>query len=158
MSLSDLASLGSFVSGIAVLVSLGYLALQTRQNVRHTRALIQQGRSAQTGALLCQLAADASLAEVMVRAGREALTDAEMVRISNWYYAMFLNLEDQFHQHERQLIDDDRYFSTLAGAQDAASAPASSGSMRAAWQRHAAGKSDTPEDVTPEDVYFSSSV
>jgi hypothetical protein len=32
MSLSDLASLGSFVSGIGVLVSLIYLAIQTRQN------------------------------------------------------------------------------------------------------------------------------
>ena len=31
MSLSDLASLGSFVSGVAVLVSLIYLALQVRQ-------------------------------------------------------------------------------------------------------------------------------
>ena len=48
MSLSDLASLGSFVSGIAVTVSLIYLIIQTRQNVRHTRALIQQGASART--------------------------------------------------------------------------------------------------------------
>jgi hypothetical protein len=31
MSLSDLASLGSFVSGFAVLISLIYLALQVRQ-------------------------------------------------------------------------------------------------------------------------------
>src|SRR5579871_6817411 len=48
MSLSDLASLGSFVSGVAVTVSLIYLIVQTRQNVRHTRALIQQGASART--------------------------------------------------------------------------------------------------------------
>lgn len=48
MSLSDLASLGSFVSGVAVTVSLIYLIIQTRQNVRHTRALIQQGASART--------------------------------------------------------------------------------------------------------------
>jgi hypothetical protein len=48
MSLSDLASLGSFVSGVAVTVSLIYLIIQTRQNVRHTRALIQQGAGART--------------------------------------------------------------------------------------------------------------
>jgi hypothetical protein len=46
MSLSDLASIGSFVSGIAVLVSLIYLAQQMRQNTRHTRALIFQGSAA----------------------------------------------------------------------------------------------------------------
>jgi hypothetical protein len=41
MSLSDLASIGSFVSGAAVLVSLVYLRLQIRQNTRHSQALIQ---------------------------------------------------------------------------------------------------------------------
>jgi hypothetical protein len=38
MSLSDLASLGSFISGAAVLVSLIYLAIQVRQNTRNVRA------------------------------------------------------------------------------------------------------------------------
>ena len=48
MSLSDLASVGSFVSGIAVLVSLIYLALQVRQAEKNQRALIHQGRVAQS--------------------------------------------------------------------------------------------------------------
>ena len=130
VTLSDLASFGSFVSGIAVLVSLVYVGLQTRQNVLHTRALIQQGRSGQVGALLSLLAADGSLAEVMVRAGRETLTDADIVRISYWYYAMFINLEDQVHQHERGLIDNARYHSTLAGARDAVRSPGG----RVAWK------------------------
>src|SRR5512135_3499702 len=42
MSLSDLASIGSFVSGIAVLVSLVYLASQVRQAARATRSSIHQ--------------------------------------------------------------------------------------------------------------------
>src|SRR5215472_12830534 len=52
MSLSDLASIGSFVSGIAVLVSLLFLYFQVRQvnqqviqAERNQRALIQQGRA-----------------------------------------------------------------------------------------------------------------
>jgi hypothetical protein len=52
MSLSDLASLGSFVSGVAVTVSLIYLIIQTRQNVRHTRGLVIQGASARTTAIV----------------------------------------------------------------------------------------------------------
>jgi hypothetical protein len=52
MNLSDLAAIGSLVSGIAVLVSLVYLAQQTRQNSKHTRALIQQGRAIQSADIL----------------------------------------------------------------------------------------------------------
>ncbi len=48
MSFSDLASLSTVVSAIALPISLIYLGIQTRQNVRHTRALIQQGFSART--------------------------------------------------------------------------------------------------------------
>ena len=43
MNLSDVASIGSFVSGVAVLVSLVYLSLQVRQTERNQRALMNQG-------------------------------------------------------------------------------------------------------------------
>jgi hypothetical protein len=43
MTLSDLASIGSLVSGVAVLVSLIYLALQVRQAEKNQRALMNQG-------------------------------------------------------------------------------------------------------------------
>jgi len=46
MSLSDLASLGSFVSGLAVLISLIYLAIQVQQAEQNQKAQIQQGRAA----------------------------------------------------------------------------------------------------------------
>ncbi len=52
MTLSDLASLGSFVSGAAVLISLVFLYFQirqvnaqVRQAERNQRALLQQGRA-----------------------------------------------------------------------------------------------------------------
>ena len=44
MTLSDLASLGSLISSVAVLVSLTYLAYQIRQSTKRTRALIQSAR------------------------------------------------------------------------------------------------------------------
>ena len=47
MSLSDLAAIATVISGLAVLGSMIYLAQQTRQNSKHTRALIQQGRAVQ---------------------------------------------------------------------------------------------------------------
>jgi len=45
MSLSDLAAIGSLISGVAVLISLIYLSQQIRQNTKHSRAIIQQGRA-----------------------------------------------------------------------------------------------------------------
>lgn len=44
MSLSDLASIASIISSVAVAASLLYLGLQAHQNAKHTRALIQAGR------------------------------------------------------------------------------------------------------------------
>jgi hypothetical protein len=43
MTLSDISSIVGVISGLAVLGSLIYLAQQTRQNAKHTRALIQSG-------------------------------------------------------------------------------------------------------------------
>ena len=45
MSLSDLASLGSFVSGFAVLISLIYLALQVRWTKRNQQIAIRHSRA-----------------------------------------------------------------------------------------------------------------
>ena len=52
MSLSDIANFSTALSGLAVTASLIYLAIQTRQNLRHTRAQIQQGAVARTTALI----------------------------------------------------------------------------------------------------------
>ena len=45
MTLSDLAAVGSFVSGIAVFLSFIFLALQLHQANRNQRSLMQQART-----------------------------------------------------------------------------------------------------------------
>jgi hypothetical protein len=45
MTLADLASIGSFLSGIAVLASLIYLSLQVRQSAKHQRSQILDTRT-----------------------------------------------------------------------------------------------------------------
>ncbi len=63
MTLSDFASFSTAISGVTVSVSLIYLIIQTRQNLRHTRALIHQGASARTTAIvLANQTPDASAA------------------------------------------------------------------------------------------------
>ena len=45
MTLSDLAAIGSFISGLAVVITLAFLLLQMRQTNKNQRALMQHGRS-----------------------------------------------------------------------------------------------------------------
>ena len=55
MLLSNLASIAAAISGLSATASLIYVAIQTRQSVRHTRALIHQGTAARTTNLLLGL-------------------------------------------------------------------------------------------------------
>ena len=45
MSLSDLASIGSLVGGLAVVITLVFLSIQTRQTNKNQRSLMQQGQT-----------------------------------------------------------------------------------------------------------------
>ena len=110
MSLSDLASIGNFVSGLAVLASLIYLSLQVSQNTRHTRALIQQGRV--TGIATNYIAmADADLAKAHIVGNGGVPSPEEIQRRQFWLQcvAAMVRTEDSFFQHEAGLIGDDQF-------------------------------------------------
>ena len=107
MSLSDLASLGSLVSGAAVLGSLIYLALQVRQADRNQQASIRQGRTTRAvDLLLAQL--EPGVANAW-RRGLEApdeLTETELGQFLSLCRAQFHHVEDAFYQHEEGLLHD----------------------------------------------------
>ncbi len=115
MTLSDLASVGTLISAVAVLVSLLYVAVQTRQNVRHTRALIQQGRAVQSTENPLRWAESETLADLYMRgnAGDRSLSRVEVMRYTMLIVSLFWYFEDQFHQHEDGLVTDDRFAGTL---------------------------------------------
>ena len=105
MSLSDLASIGSLASGIAVLVSLVYLSLQIRQNTKHSQALIQQGRAARiadTALRLAELRADDGLNNCFEGAPEASAKDVS--RFLNVARAVFISSEDSFLQGEEGLL------------------------------------------------------
>jgi hypothetical protein len=115
MNLSDLAAIGSLVSGIAVLVSLVYLAQQTRQNSKHTRALIQQGRAIQSADMPLRTAENASLAELRLR-GDEGDKTLNRIQFSQYWLlriSIFWMWEDQFNQHQDGLLDGARFAGTI---------------------------------------------
>ncbi len=111
MTLSDLSSIVGMISGLAVLGSLVYLAQQTRQNAKHTRALIQQGRTEQIIGTTIRFAEDASLTALRLRGdqGDTTLGPVQLFQYSMMRFALFFNWEDQFYQHRAGLLDGSRF-------------------------------------------------
>jgi hypothetical protein len=106
MSLSDLASVGAFVSGIAVVFSFLFLALQIRQANRNQRSLIQQGRSGRTVDIMLKMA-DPSMSETIAEADSNcaALSPAKMWAFYGFAGAIFWTYEDSFLQFQAGTLD-----------------------------------------------------
>jgi hypothetical protein len=146
MSLSDLASLGSLLSGVAVLVSLVFLYFQVRQvnqQVRQAeknqRATIAQVRASRT-AEMAMKQTDPAVATAFRKAmaGAEDLTPTELQQfLGGMVRATITNHEDIFLQRQHGLVEDAAYRAWLSQVTATWSNPA----FRAGWrlQRPAAG-------------------
>jgi hypothetical protein len=117
MSLSDLASLGSFVSGVAVLTSLIYLSLQVRQAERNQQISIRHSRVSRIVELERALA-DPAMAVVWLRGSGspQELTQTELSQFNSLCRAFFFHFEDSFYQREEGLLNDDAFETVVAGA------------------------------------------
>jgi hypothetical protein len=93
-----LGAISDFVGAIAVVVTLGYLAIQVRQNTSALRSTATQGAHDESAAVYDLLSGDATLADIFVRGltSPEELTSTEtarffsvsmayMFRYQNWY-------------------------------------------------------------------------
>jgi len=131
MSLSDLASLGSFVSGIAVLISLIYLSLQVRQTKRNQQIAIRHSRVSRIVDLHLALA-DPGVADAWLHgsASPQKITQIELSQFVNLCRALFFHFEDSFYQREEGLLNDDAFETVVAGARLSARSPG----WRAAWR------------------------
>src|SRR5215469_6067960 len=107
MSLSDLASLGSFVSGVAVLLSFVFLALQLRQANVNQRALIQMGRVGRVVDSVYRQIEEPELRSLVSRGrrGDTTMSPEELEVFQLQSYAVFLNFEDTFLQFRAGTID-----------------------------------------------------
>jgi hypothetical protein len=132
MSLSDLASIGSFVSGIAVLLSLIYLNVQVRQADRNQQASIRQGRSTRAVDLFMG-ATNPSVADAAAKgiAGDEDISGTQFQQFRYYCMAHISHAEDSFYQHQDRLLNDaafDTFVSALKGS-------LRSSGLRAVWKR-----------------------
>jgi len=141
MPLSDLATIASIVSSLAVAVSLVYLGVQTHQAAKHTRALISQGRSArQTDFLATFSDSDRVAALLQVMTGMQPT--AESIRQTQtlmFFQACFAGWTDVFEQHQENLLSDEKLADLHAGISDILRPlPA-----RQFWEQWKAGRANT---------------
>jgi hypothetical protein len=131
MSLSDLASLGSFVSGFAVLISLIYLSLQVRQTKRNQQIAIRHSRASRIVDLQLALA-DPGVAHAWLHGSGSPgeISQTELSQFINLCRALFFHFEDSFYQREEGLLNDDAFETVVAGARLSARSPG----WRAAWR------------------------
>ena len=136
MSLTDLASLGSFVSAIAVLISLIYLSLQVKQAERNQQASIRSTRVTRIVDIMMGLT-EPSLADAVTKAsaGAPDVTDVQIRQFSFYCGARFFNAEDSFNQFQEGLLSMVIFDSLVTGLKISLSQPG----MRVYYKRQRAG-------------------
>ena len=130
MSLSDLANIGSFISGVGVLISIIYLATQVRRAEKYQQALMQQGRAARVADLFMRLT-EPSIAAAMVKgqAADASLSAVEAQQLLFVVRTLFLSFEDSYLQQRAGLLDKDAIDSGNRAIKATLSVPA----YRAMW-------------------------
>ena len=138
MTLSDFATFSTAISGLAVTASLIYLALQTHQNSKHTRALIRQGRASRMIAAFVGFS-DTDKCAAWLEVNGMSSTPANIRRRQVMLYnaGLVTGMEDVFSQHAEGLLDDDHFHAQCASARAAFREPA----FKTFWQTY---KSERP--------------
>ena len=109
--LDALGNIGDFVGGIAVIVTLIYLAVQVRQNTRSTRLASMQSAMLAAQNIGMLPAQDRDLARV-VRVGLatpDELDDDELQQFRYFLMSMLRVHEDMFVQHRAGVVDDETW-------------------------------------------------
>jgi hypothetical protein len=140
VSLSDLASLGSFVSGFAVLVSLVFLYFQLKQiNAQVVQAERNQQaatRAVRTSRIVEIMigTTEPSLADAIAkgRAGSADITDTQIRQFFAYSNARFYNAQDTFQQFRQGLLDNTILESLVDGLKVSLSHPGT----RAFFENH----------------------
>jgi hypothetical protein len=112
MTLQELGSLGEAVGGLAVIVSLVYLALQIRQNTVALRSASYHQAAEQTWSALLAAAQDAELAAAwMAEMPQAGSVDA---RIASLDAAVLFGFENMLRIKEEGMVDPDVWENVIA--------------------------------------------
>jgi hypothetical protein len=107
MNWEALGAVGEIVGAIAVVLTLGYLAVQIRQNTHSVRSSTHQDVTATSVNILLGVLQTPGSSEILARgrAGLDPLNDAERIAFSRLYFAVFRGYENLFYQYKRGLLE-----------------------------------------------------
>lgn len=115
MTLSDFATFSTAISGLTVTASVIYLAIQTHQASKHTKALIKQGRvSRLSEQSLAGTNADVATAIILANGGEATPEEIKRVQFSLYCFGIFYGFQDSFSQYQAGLLDDDMFMQLKA--------------------------------------------
>ncbi len=132
MSLTDLASLGSFVSGVAVAITLVFLVVQLRQNTLAVRAAASQAHSTLYTEISNIVSVNADMARIW-RLGTGdigTLNDDERVRFISYCSTIFRFMESARLQWRSGQLDREPWMELEAEIKDFAQHPG----VRSYWE------------------------
>ncbi len=136
MSLTDLASVGSFISGVAVAITLVFLVIQLRQNTLAVRASASQALSAAYGELSNITVVNPDMARIwrLGLADLSQLNEDERVRFMSYVSTAIRFMESARLQWRRGQLDIEHWNSLEGDIKDLASQPG----IKAYWalRRH----------------------
>jgi len=132
VKLEKLSALAELVSAIAILVTLGYLAIQTQQNTAAIQASVRQAMLSDDMELIHQLIDYPML--FTERSGDAELTDEDLVRLHANLLGFIRSRENQWLQYQNGVIDE-RSWRTY---QSAIPGVLSSDFMRSWWRNRTA--------------------
>lgn len=105
MTLSDLGNLGGFISGIAVAISLVYLAIQIRQGSKIARASLRQSLAENQFAQITLRATDPVIRAAFRTASvSEELSQDEAAALLNYAAAAIRQWEALYSQYEHGMV------------------------------------------------------
>ena len=107
MNLESLGNIGEFIGGLAVIVSLLYLAIQIRQNTKTIRASNYESVLNGLREFHALIAQDGELADIFMRGSADlaSLKPQERVRFNMVQYNVFTNFSVAIHLHEQGMIE-----------------------------------------------------
>jgi len=102
MTIQDLGAVGEFIGGVAVLVTLIYLAVQIKQNTNVHASLIRQNFYEATQRLMLHAVESTDFNELFNRAWstNDSLTPGEQTQIWRHMQAIFMGYQGFFEQYK----------------------------------------------------------
>lgn len=110
MTLEQLANLGEFISAIAVIASLIYLAVQIRQNTKSVRSATLLSNTEIWSNLLLKMADTENIRAYMYgMSGNEDIRPKEFAQFLLQCRVLFVSFENQYYQFCNGALDEETY-------------------------------------------------